>query len=969
MAAPETEDFAGIVSTLIPLATLTESSQAQLLASAEVLEVGRGSFVFHEGERDSYSFFLLDGQLELLSGGQTIRRLEGGSSDAVHALAQLQPRQMSARAVSDVAVLRVDRNLLDKLAAADGANEYCDVEVEELDEQDDGDWMTRMLQSQLFSALPAANIQRVFSLLETVAAAEGDTVVRQGDPGDYYYVLVEGRAEVSRAAAPNSPGYRLALIGPGDAFGEEALVGGSTRNATVRMLTDGALVRLAAEHFHDLIEKPLLSAVTLEEGQNIEATRGAVWLDVRFPEQHTVNPIENSVNHPLNTLRMHSGRLANDRPYIVYCDDGTKSAVAAFLLAERGFEVHYLDGGLAAYRGEGDAAAELAPATGAAASPLPAEPAAPADDMALSEDDASDGATPAAVPAPVPSSHLTAVEQADDPAAAAAALEVDLEVSELGVAESEARLKAVEQNAEAERAAREAALEEARKQAAAEVEKRIAEERARANAEVEAFRRKAQAEASRALARERKRLEATAAKARAELEAARKAREELERANAEAAAQVERERQEKDSHVQQARAELEAERKAREELERAKAEAAALVERERQEKDSHVQQARAELEAARKAREELERAHAEVAAQAERERQEKDSHVQQVRAEMERRLREEEAKLKESYAWQAEELKRLKEQKKVAEQRLAEERARVEEQSEQARARLAEAREYQARLAEAQQKSAAEAAMREQQQLELKKRLREELQHKVQTERSRLESELARNAAELERARQERAAAEAAREAAAAEAQQIVADFKEAHERRRMQEEAEMQVERERLEAESRRLRLALELAQREKQAALTHQQEIAQEIAALKSDKAEAADTSAVQSMQADLEALQAEADMAAREVARTERARADAQAAAVASDGDLAAHKVHEEQARVDLETELNDWVREQAELENSDTQREILANQKAHLERIKQRAKSAREAAKAHDQSLIDELADQFRNIGDD
>ena len=73
--------------------------------------------------------------------------------------------------------------------------------------------------------------------------------------------------------------------------------------------------------------------------------------------------------------------------------------------------------------------------------------------------------------------------------------------------------------------------------------------------------------------------------------------------------------------------------------------------------------------------------------------------------------------------------------------------------------------------------------------------MRDELQHKVQSERTRLESELARNAAELERARQERAAAEAAREAAAAEAQQIVADFQEAHERKRMQEEAEMQVE------------------------------------------------------------------------------------------------------------------------------------------------------------------------------
>lgn len=74
----------------------------------------------------------------------------------------------------------------------------------------------------------------------------------------------------------------------------------------------------------------------------------------------------------------------------------------------------------------------------------------------------------------------------------------------------------------------------------------------------------------------------------------------------------------------------------------------------------------------------------------------------------------------------------------------------------------------------------------------------------MQSERRQLEEELARNASELERARREREAAEAARRAAAAEAEQIVAEFKDAHARKRMQEEAEMRFERERLEADYR---------------------------------------------------------------------------------------------------------------------------------------------------------------------
>ena len=92
-----------------------------------------------------------------------------------------------------------------------------------------------------------------------------------------------------------------------------------------------------------------------------------------------------------------------------------------------------------------------------------------------------------------------------------------------------------------------------------------------------------------------------------------------------------------------------------------------------------------------------------------------------------------------------------------------------------------------------------------------------------------------------------------------------------------------------------------------------------------------------------------------------------ADAQAAAVASAGDLAAHRVHEDQVRTQLKSELEEWVREQSDFENSDVQQSILANQKAHVERLKQRAAAARAAAKAHDRALIDELAERLR--GDD
>lgn len=936
-----------LVDALVPLGMLSPQSQSQVLTGSEILRFDPREFVFRQGDSDPYSFYLLEGRLEMICDGQTIQRLTGGAPDAVHALAQLQPRKMSARAETEVAVLRVSRDLLDKLAAADLANGGGDVQVEEIDADGDGDWMTRMLQSQLFSQLPASNIHRIFSLLETIEVKKGDMVVKQGDPGDYYFVIAQGRCEVTRTTSAKSEGFRLALIGAGDAFGEEALVAGSTRNASVRMLTDGQLVRLPKEAFIELIQTPLLSSVTLEEGRNIAAAKDACWLDVRFPEEFEADGIEGALNHPLNTLRMHSGRLDANKTYIVYCDTGTRSSVAAFLLAERGFSVHCLDGGLMRYEAAAEGTADATPQE-APAVPDPA-PAVEGPDMTLSEDAE---ATEAPASAPIPSSHMSDAERGDDPAVAAAALSVELSLNEMRIADAasraqpdpEAAAKAEAARREETRKAAEEAAERARAEAEAEAAKQLEAERERVAAEIEKARREAEAQAEQRLAEERKRLEAEAEKARKELEAAqrRKAAEQKKRLEAEAL---------------KARQAAEAAQLAKAEEERGKA--ASVLAEEKRKLEAAAAEARRELAEAQRQKAEIERQKAEAEEAVQREREAQNEKVERVRAEMSRKLAEEERKLRESYAWQADELKRLKSQKSEAEERLREEQERLRQQAEESAARLAEARDYQKRLEEVQQASAAETERREQQQLALEKKLREELKQKVHTERERLEQELARNAAELERARREREAAEAARVAAAEEADRIVAEYKEAHDRKRQQEEADMRVERERLNAEAEQLRLALEIAEREKASALENQARISEEIQALQASTAE--DKA---SLEEDLRELEEQAREAAEHVAEVERSHADARAAAVASVGNLAAHEVHEQQVRSDLEDELNDWLREQEEAENSDVQQSILANQRAHIERIKKRAHQAREAAKAHDQALINELADKLK-----
>ena len=117
MSAVESK-FESLVDGLVPMASLGAASRAQVMDQAEVLRYRRGDILFKEGDRDAFAIYLLEGRLELRSGGQVVQRLTGGTPAAAHAVAQLQPRKMTARAETAVRLMRVARDLIARLPAA-----------------------------------------------------------------------------------------------------------------------------------------------------------------------------------------------------------------------------------------------------------------------------------------------------------------------------------------------------------------------------------------------------------------------------------------------------------------------------------------------------------------------------------------------------------------------------------------------------------------------------------------------------------------------------------------------------------------------------------------------------------------------------------------------------------------------------------------------------------------------------------
>lgn len=618
MAEPDTE-LQQIIRLLVPINGLPPGYQDQVLAQAELIDVRRKDYVFRQGDRDNYTYYLLSGQVDLEADDQLIKRVEGGTGPAFHPLAQLRPRQMSAVARSPARLLRLDRNLLDRLLAMaqEPRPQAAAIEVTEIETAAPLDWTAKVMQSEILTRIPPANIQRLFALMEPVQVRAGQDIVRQGDAGDFYYILQSGRCAVTRRVAASGQSIKLAELGPGDSFGEEALVSNARRNATVTMLVDGELARLTKDHFVELIEKPLLHSVDIAEAHELVAC-GAEWVDVRFPEEHRESGVPGSLNVPLGLIRVLAEKvLKQDHRYVLYCDTGARSSVAAFLLAERGFDACYVEGGYLP---------APVPASGAVAT-RPAVTEAPAVGApAVTSERAADGAALAAT--------LVASRLQEELARANVQLEqamrLKTEADQARVAaerilEEKLRAERARLDAETERAA--SALAEAeRLKAMLETAQRAAQQEAeRRQREQDEAMRRMREESEQRLREEERRLEAVYARnAEAlsrlqEFRAESEARLAAERAAIDAEASLTRERIEearrREAEIELEEQRLETEHRQREADLKAAAATALLVERRRLE--AEFARSAEQLAAAQRAREEAEavrRAAAEEAA-------------------------------------------------------------------------------------------------------------------------------------------------------------------------------------------------------------------------------------------------------------------------------------------------------------------------------------------------------------------
>jgi CRP-like cAMP-binding protein len=336
-----------VLRTFSPLDGLKVENLHALARKTQIAEMGPGRILFKQGDTDKRTYYLVAGSVELRADERLVGTVRAGTPEARSALAPGLPRKFTARAVGNLEYIVIDSDLLDVLLTWDQTGQY---EVAELSRDGldvSGDWMTTLLQTKAFHRIPPANIQAIFMRMQRVNYRARDVVIKQGTEGDYFYVVVAGKCVVTRETPLNKEGLKLAELGAGESFGEEALIAEAKRNATVTMSTDGVLMRLGKNDFQTLLNEPLLQWVDHEAAKKIVAN-GGKWLDVRLPSEFQNFRIDEAVNIPLYFIRLKLNVLDKNTQYVVCCDTGRRSSAAAYILSERGFEAHVLKGGLAA---------------------------------------------------------------------------------------------------------------------------------------------------------------------------------------------------------------------------------------------------------------------------------------------------------------------------------------------------------------------------------------------------------------------------------------------------------------------------------------------------------------------------------------------------------------------------------------------------------------------------------------------
>ena len=342
----------------IPFDGMQDEYLSEALEHLKIEQLSKGHMLFKRGRALSSRFFLVEGRVDLIDSQFQNKSIKGGSSEAMEMLNAEDPTLYSCIVKDDIAqVFSIESAILNRLTAwSENAESAFEAEmmarnstpfdpvttgqfdVITVDDEDSADdWMSALLKSPLFERVPLTHVQDLFSRFEELDAVAGERIIKEGERGDYFYVVAKGSVRIT-----NRLDSVDITLSPGQHFGEEALLGSTLRNATATMLEDGQLKRLNSDDFKSLLTEPVLQYIDADALASLDKAHKII--DVKMPLEYRVSHVKGSINLPLARLRGTIPELARSKTYVVSDDAGNRSRIAAHLLCQAGFDTYILRG-------------------------------------------------------------------------------------------------------------------------------------------------------------------------------------------------------------------------------------------------------------------------------------------------------------------------------------------------------------------------------------------------------------------------------------------------------------------------------------------------------------------------------------------------------------------------------------------------------------------------------------------------
>lgn len=339
MSEPATVDLEKLKH-FIPFDCLSDSHLDAIRGKIRVHELPPAKLLFKLGKPTEQAFFLIDGALDLTDASFQVRKFPADDDENYLALDNYPKHTVNAITTEPTIVYSIERNHLDLLMTWTQAAESM---LDDDDESETADWMDALLESELFAQIPPSKIQSLFVKFTEREISLGEKVISEGEDGDIFYVLKEGKAMVTRST--NGREETLAALSTGSFFGEDALISDAPRNATVTMTSDGVVMCLGKDDFRDILQASVIRRVSHQEMEEMEeeGDRALVLLDVRLPMEFKHDRTPGARNIPLNELRRQLKSLEKDFVYVVTCDGGRRSELGTYLLSEAGLDAYALD--------------------------------------------------------------------------------------------------------------------------------------------------------------------------------------------------------------------------------------------------------------------------------------------------------------------------------------------------------------------------------------------------------------------------------------------------------------------------------------------------------------------------------------------------------------------------------------------------------------------------------------------------